>query len=146
MHQPVEEEKFPIMFVRMSTGEDVLTEIVTSRGKDYQFRNPLKVVYGLTPKQDGIIITLAQWVIDSICEKQEFNVKNNDVLMIGDPSPEMIDYYRDALERNSNKSRKLRSINKQDTNEEDLEELDDEEMEMLKSVLDGLKENKKRLH
>jgi hypothetical protein len=53
---------------------------------------------------------------------------------------------RDALERNSNKSRKLRSINKQDTNEEDLEELDDEEMEMLKSVLDGLKENKKRLH
>ena len=146
MHQPVEENN--IKFIRMNTGEDVLTEI-TKEGKDYCFINPLKVVYGLTPKKDGIIITLAQWVVDSICEKQEFNIKINDVLMIGEPSQEIIEYYHEAIERNSsNKSQKMRALNKRDVSEleEELELIPDEEMEFLKSVLDGIKDQKRKLH
>lgn len=157
MHQPVEEQT-NIKFIRMNTGEDVLAEIVIKKMQsgnssvlhDYHYLiNPLKVVYGLTPKKDGMIITLAQWVVDSICEKQEFNVDRKDILLIADPSPEILQYYREAIERNANnKSQKMREMHRRETEEleEELEMIPDEEMEFLKSVIEGLKDNKRKLH
>jgi hypothetical protein len=151
MHQQVEPN---IRFIRMITGEDVLAEFVTrqsttgnsSKMHDFHYLvNPLKVVYGMTPKQDGMIITLGQWVFDTICDNQEFNIKMEDVLLIGNPTKEMIEYYNEAIERNKS-PRKLRTIARREPEEEEFEEISDGEMEMLKSVLDGMKEAKKRLH
>jgi len=156
MHQPVEEET-NIKFIRMNTGEDVLAELVTkkmqsadsSAWKDFHFLiNPLKVVYGLTPKKDGVIITLAQWVMDSICTTQEFSVDSKDILLIAEPSQEILQYYHDAIERNLNsKTQKMREMHRREVDlEEELELIPDEEMEFLKSVIEGLKDNKRKLH
>lgn len=155
MHQPVEKERPPIKFVRMITGEDVLTEYVvknitygnSSTMKDFiYFQNPLKVIYGLTPKQDGMIISLAQWVFDTICEKQEFNIDREDILLIAEPTKEMIDYYWEAIDKNSGKKRKMQSVTQKDVQEEDFEEITEEEIEMIRTVLESTKEYKRKLH
>lgn len=155
MHQPVEKERPPIKFVRMITGEDVLTEYVvknitygnSSTMKDFiYFQNPLKVIYGLTPKQDGMIISLAQWVFDTICEKQEFNIDREDILLIAEPTKEMIDYYWEAIDKNSGKKRKMQSVTQKAVQEEDFEEITEEEIEMIRTVLESTKEYKRKLH
>ena len=56
MHQETE-PIISIKFVRMNTGEDLITEFSDAEN-DICFVNPLKVIYGLTPKQDGMIISL----------------------------------------------------------------------------------------
>ena len=151
MHQPVE-QKNPIYFIRMVTGEDVLTEY-EKKSKNIKdmvfFHNPMKILYGLTPKQDGMIISLAQWVFDSICEKQEFSIKEADILMIAEPTKEMIEYYQEALDRNAGKKRNIQHMTRKeiDSMEDDYEEISEDEIEMIKNVLGEMKDiNRKKLH
>lgn len=160
MHQPVEAERPPVKFIRMVTGEDVITEYIvrnlnygnnSGQFKDFiYFQNPLKIVYGLTPKQDGMIISLAQWVFDTICEKQEFNIDREDILLIAEPTKEMVDYYWEAIDKNSGKKRKMQSISRKEnveTFEDEFEEISEEEIEMIRSALETVnKDFRKKLH
>jgi intergrase/recombinase len=88
-----------------------------------------------------------QWVFDTVCEKQKFNIEKRDILLIGNPTKEMIDYYWEAINSNTKKKSKIQKMTRKeiDSNEE-FEEISDDEMDMLKNVLDGLKDQKRKLH
>jgi hypothetical protein len=156
MHQPVEKDRPKIKFVRMITGEDVLTEYVvknlnygnnSGQFKDFiYFQNPLKVIYGLTPKQDGMIISLAQWVFDTICEEQMFSIRDSDILIIAEPTKEMTEYYWEAIDKNAGKKRKIQSVSQKDLQEDEFEEISEEEIEMIRTALETAKDFKRKLH
>jgi hypothetical protein len=95
-----------------------------------------------------MVISLAQWVFDNICEVQEFSIKMDDIILMGNPTKEMIEYYNEAIERNK-KPRKMKTVARKDmysNSDDELDDMSDEEMELLKSVLDGLKDTKRKLH
>lgn len=144
MHQPVEERP-QVKFVRMVTGEDVLTEYEIKNNSTC-FQNPLKVIYGLTPKQDGMIISLAQWVFDTICDKQTFEIKDDAILIVAEPTKEMTDYYWEAIDKNAGKKRKMQPVSNKQMQDDEFEEISEEEIEMIRTALEGAKEFKRKLH
>lgn len=165
MHQPVELPDEPaIKFVRMNTGEDLITEIIETQINDqacYVFVNPLKVVYLVGETPGRLMLSLIEWVFPRITKDQQFQIYPDDVITIADASDDICDYYFEALYKLEQKSdvkitdpmiddpKMASKVMKEMFNQKDDEELivpTDEEVEYIKKVLDDLKGNKKRLH
>lgn len=95
MHQKVEIHN-PVKFLRLNTGEDIISELVFEKESNYyRLTNPLRIVY----KQDALIMAFSPWVYFSICEKQEFPVFPNDVITMADPNQEIVSYYKEFIRK-----------------------------------------------
>ena len=150
MHQPTETPT-KIRFVRMNTGEDLVTELAFVKegevGSYYVFMNPLKIIYSVNQKPGYLSVSLMQWVFPKICDKQEFVIYPSDVMTIAPPSDNMLAYYYTSLER-------LNEV-KINYDEEDSELYEDEipsedisesDLDYVNRLIDEIKNNKKRLH
>lgn len=161
MHQPVELPDDPtIRFVRLSTGEDIVTEIVEIKDdKDeyFLFVNPLKIVYITGERKGSIMLSFIEWVFPKICEKQQFKIYPNDILTMGEVTDKMEDYYYETIVKLD------KYITPEDdgidfgndVSEEDdeytnasssKEEITEEEIEYLNKIIDDLKNVKGKLH
>ena len=158
MHQPVELPDDPtIRFVRLSTGEDIVTEIVEMKDEKeeyFLFVNPLKIVYVAGEKRGSIMLSFIEWVFPKICSKQQFKIYPNDIITMGEVSEKMEDYYYETIVK----------LDKYITPEDDgidfgndipdeynvpsssKEEITEEELEYLNKIIDDLKNVKGKLH
>lgn len=159
MHQSIDDTSPNVRFVRLNTGEDLVTELIKVQHNEqeyYQFVNPLKVLY-LTGKNPGsLMLSFIEWVFPKIVPKQEFQVFPDDIVTIGECSEELIDYYFEALYKFSQSQDKV-GIGSKFSKEESYDESNDyddlteiqpteEELEYIKKVLDDLKNGKGKLH
>ncbi len=99
MHQKTEEEQTDIKFIRLNTGEDIISQVVetTDRNNNQNFLliRPLKIVYMATPHggTTRIALTVVPWVYPSVSNIQEFEIYVNDILTIAKPSQTLINFY-----------------------------------------------------
>jgi hypothetical protein len=157
MHQPVEYPDNPnIRFVRMNTGEDLITEVIETKVNEqdaYLFVSPLKIVYLIGEKPGSMMLSLIEWVFPKISPKQEFLIYPDDVITISDVSDSLLDYYHEALYKLDNKvSIDREGKGKPVSSLDDIHNMDSEmpsedELEYIKNFLEDLsKGNKRKLH
>jgi hypothetical protein len=151
MHQPVEFTKNEIKFIRLNTGEDLISEVIEVKEEDdtyYILRNPLKVLY-VTSKTSSLAISLMQWVFHRICEDQDFKMYPNDIIIMGKPTGNMLEYYLnsvDHFETVKEEQKRLIALEEhrkkyiQDSIEEEPLE-DGEGIDMLKEFFDRMKKS-----
>jgi len=150
MHQPISSNT-DIKFIRLNTGEDIISEITEiNYGEKSSFilKNPLKVLY-VTSKTSSLAISLMQWVFHRICEDQEFRMNSNDIIIMGNPTSSMLEYYLNSVEHFETvreEHKKLVELEKHkqryiqnSIEEEPLEE--GEGIEMLKDFFDRVKKS-----
>jgi len=95
MHQEVESQN-PVKFLRLNTGEDIITELVYEKDTNhYKLTNPLRIIY----KEDALVMAFTPWIYFSICDKQEFPIFPNDVITMADPNREIVGYYKEFIKR-----------------------------------------------
>ena len=156
------ELKSAVMFVRLVTGEDLVSEVTEVRDSSgnehyYILNNPMKILYLSGGKAGYMSVSLMQWVFHRICEDQTFNVFPNDVLTIGFPTDKMVDYYwncvdesyarRDENAKKTNYGYKEEEQTEEVPEEEQIED-DNEALEMLRELMENLnpKTGKRTIH
>lgn len=98
------EERPPVKFIRLKTGEDIICEVVTTTletddNKEvwYTVVNPLKVAYIASQHEGYLQISFMPWVFPKICDFQEFIIRDEDVLFISEVTEKMNTYYWENL-------------------------------------------------
>lgn len=139
-----------VKFVRMTSGEDLISQITEVKSNDdsenyYILTNPMKLTYsvGGANKPGMFAINLMQWVFNRICEDQDFTIYPTDILTIGNPTDDMIEYYWDCvdnfLEMKEKNKKNTEYVKPSDEEEEFDEYIDDNEsLELLKDLLEGI--------
>jgi type I restriction-modification system DNA methylase subunit len=85
------------MFVRLVTGEDLITDIIWTEDNNFIFINPMKIVYLIGDDPGVLKLTLVQWVFSRISESQEFMVNGDDILTMAPISKELMKYYNETM-------------------------------------------------
>jgi hypothetical protein len=156
------ELKSSVVFIRMVTGEDLVSEVTEVAGHDgrehyYILNNPMKVLYLTGGKTGYMSVSLMQWVFHRICEEQTFNIYPDDVLTIGNPTDKMIDYYWNCVDESySRRDENAKKTNYGYQEEEQTEEVSEEEqitddneaLDMLRELMETInsKTGKRTIH
>ena len=129
-----------IKFIRLVTGEDIVSEVTDiSNGKMY-INNPLKVVYTPSMNTGFLSISLMQWVFTRISKNQSFDMDLHNILIMTNADDHLVEHYKESLLTFSKKG------NDDDTEYDTLQEQDG--IDMLNSLIDKIKNknNKGKLH
>jgi len=131
-----------VRFIRLSTGEDLVSQVLevnTEDNQHYLLINPLKILY-MTGNKPGILsISLMQWIFHRVCDAQEFTIYPTEVVTMAVPSSSLIEYYQDSVEQfESNRE-------KQKKNTEFGSEDPENELDLLDKIQEYLKVNNKRI-
>lgn len=156
MHQPVDDVP-NVRFVRMNTGEDLITELVKVQHNEeeyYQFINPLKIVYIAGDRPGSLMLSLVEWVFPKICAMQEFQIYADDVITIAEPTEQLTDYYYEAILKFSQDEYRInmdddftpKRKSSRGESEDSFSEPSEEELEYIKKVLNDIKNGKRSLH
>jgi hypothetical protein len=168
MSQPVDDDsennsnsKPPLIkFIRLNTGEDIISEIVKYDQEDEDFYllvNPLKIIYSISKSHGGISIALMQWIFPRICDKQEFTLYSNDIITMSNPSEQMETYYWNVLNKFDDMGFVLSPSGREqapqygsydDIEEDENDDIDptEEELEYINKMLEEVKNGKRKLH
>ena len=133
------EERPKAKFLRLKNGDDLIAETVETEDKDgvyYTVFNPLKVFYSPSESIGYLSIAFMPWVFPKICDNQEFNIHDDDLLLISDISEKMNTYYWENIDYLHNKS-----------SEKTVKETEEEQLDEA-SLSDIIKEltNKRTFH
>lgn len=144
MHQPIETPT-AIKFVRLITGEDLISEVFTEDSEKFQkvyLINPLKIVYSFG-KKSTLSISLYNWVIPEILEDNVFQVKINDILLMKEVSSDMEEYYQTTLEHLETYTHFKKNMMNDYPQDEDFEE---SEYSYIKEMIEEMKNGKRKMH
>lgn len=140
-----------VMFIRMVTGEDIISQVIKKKqetGAFYVFLNPMKIGY-IMQDSGRIGISLFQWIFPRITETQEFPVFPSDILTMAKPSISMSKHYWDTVSRYSSKD-ESESIPYEDESESEYDDDEEEEIEMTdedqKSIMNELSKIRRKYH
>lgn len=146
----MEELEPEVKFLRLSNGEDIISEIIEIEEDETQYItlvNPMKVIYLPGTNPGSLTVSMMQWVFPRICTVQNFNINYDDILTIGIPSNAMIAYYYGTVEHFSNDEKVAKNFEFPELEEEEQETLDDTSgLDMLNEFLETRKNGKKTLH
>jgi hypothetical protein len=139
-HEIIESD---IKFVRLTTGEDLISEmefITVDDSSYYVLKNPMKILYIHNVK--SMSISLMQWVFNKICDVQEFALFPSDILTTGIPNQSLVHYYTTSLKQYNS----LRKIESSSDTEDDPEIIDQSEgFKMVEEMLNMISK-KRTLH
>jgi len=144
MHQPIETPT-AIKFVRLITGEDLISEVFTEDSEKFQkvyLINPLKIVYSFG-KKSTLSISLYNWVIPEILEDNVFQIKINDILLMKEVSSDMEEYYQTTLEHLETYTHFKKNMMNDYPQDEDFEE---SEYSYIKEMIEEMKNGKRKMH
>lgn len=121
------EEYPPIKFLRLRNGDDIVSEVVEigdDETLNYMLINPYKIMYMDTANRGYVQVAFMPWVFSRICDKQEFIIKEDDVVVINDVSDYMVQYYWNSIDGSQQ--------------EEQASEPEEEKMDNLSEILESL--------
>lgn len=128
----------PIMFLRLTTGEDIIAECLDNETDPWKLSYPFKVVYTVSPQHGGLTVSLIEWVFPSITKEQVFTIRKDDVLTKAVPSEILEEYYVEVVRKLKNNERyKVMYPNKQkrENAPTDMDEISPEEMELIEQMI-----------
>lgn len=138
MHQSAEN----IKFIRLVTGEDIITEIKPDEN-NYTLVKPLKIVYALGEKPGVISIGLVQWIFPDVVASQEMSIKDRDILTMSDPSLDMLKSYQSSIKR-LEKNLSFEFVDEsRSMGLDDYEETTPEEFDVLEDLIESMKKRDK---
>lgn len=131
-----------IKFVRLTTGEDLISEmefITVDDSSYYVLKNPMKILY--VHNNNSMSISLMQWVFNKICDVQEFALFPSDIVTTGIPNQSLVHYYTTSLKQYNS----LREIESSSDTENDPEIIDQSEgFKMMEEMLNMISKSRKR--
>lgn len=140
MHEPTE---ILIKFLRLNTGEDIVSEVQRKDINTYSLINPLKIIYGVNQQTGYVSISLVQWVFPKITEKLIFDISTSNIQIESNASISMVQYYYNTL-RNYEKN-SYKNDDDEDEEEDYEDDLNEEDLEITKEMIESALKNK-RLH
>ena len=83
-----------VKFIRLKVGEDIVTEVYDA-GPDwcYSVNNPMMVVADLDIDQGRQTLIMYPWLPQGVVANNIAYIKKEDVMLISDVDPEIMDYY-----------------------------------------------------
>lgn len=144
MHQPIEIE---LKFMRLNSGEDIVTEVQTLNDKTYRIINPLKIVYYYNENVGVMSMSLVPWIFSRITDNNNYDMEKHNVLVSSNLSTAMVKSYYGILNKiNSNMYMVQKEPNDkhEDDDEYNEEDFDDKAIEETKEMLNDI--IKKRYH
>lgn len=133
-----------IVFLRLQTGEDIITEIMWLQPHDgsnghYVLKSPRKIVYAQSEKLSKVNILLTPWVFESLTMDSNFILYPKDIITTSLPSENLLEYYMASL---SNKEEMVQKANKKppkdETNDGETKISNSEFLKMVKAKLVSL--------
>jgi hypothetical protein len=137
MHQPVEIE---LKFLRLNSGEDIVTELQMIDEKTYRIINPLKIMYYYNENVGVMSMSLVPWIFNRITAGEHFDMEKHNVVVSSNLSMTMTKSYYGIL----NKIKNNMYVQETDDDEEEDEDYDEETIEETKEMLNEV--IKKRYH
>ena len=141
-------EENAIKFIRLQTGEDLISQVVEIEregGNSIILINPMKLVYMAGSKKGVLSISMMQWVFNRVCDYQEFTIYPEDVITMASPSQNVIKYYLSVVDFFETAPIETEYEDKPISKEELDNEIQDD-TDRMKTIIDTLKIDKKRLH
>jgi hypothetical protein len=140
-----------VKFVRLTTGEDLITQVTEFISDDdhhYVLMSPMKILY-LTGKTGSMTISIMQWVFNRICDKQTFTIYPEDVLMVADATDDIIEYYWDSISfyddmTETKKEERESSFIKAELDDKSID--DDTARDMITEMLETIRKDRGKLH
>lgn len=144
-------ESDTVKFVRLTTGEDLITQVTEFIGDEdhhYVLMSPMKVLY-ITGKTGAMTVSLMQWVFNRICDKQSFTIYPDNVLMVADATDDMIEYYWDSISfyeemTQTKKAERETSFIEGELDDKSMD--DDQARDMITEMLETLRKDRGKLH
>jgi len=133
MHQPIEIE---IKFLRLNSGEDIITEVQKLDDITYRITNPLKIMYYYNENIGVMSVSLVPWIYNSISDTHQYDMEKHNILVSSNVSETMTKMYYTILNR-------IESSLEYDDDEDD-DEYDEDTIEETREMLEDVL--KKRLH
>jgi hypothetical protein len=140
-----------VKFVRLTTGEDLITQVTEFISDDdhhYVLMSPMKILY-LTGKTGSMTISLMQWVFNRICDKQTFTIYPEDVLMVADATDDIIEYYWDSISFYDDMTQTKKEERESSFIEAELDDKsidDDTARDMITEMLETIRKDRGKLH
>ena len=140
-----------VKFVRLTTGEDLITQVTEFISDDdhhYVLMSPMKILY-LTGKTGSMTISLMQWVFNRICDKQTFTIYPEDVLMVADATDDIIEYYWDSIPFYDDMTQTKKEERESSFIEAELDDKsidDDTARDMITEMLETIRKDRGKLH
>lgn len=143
---------FPIKFLRLTNGEDIVTEVIDESYGKFTISNPLKIVYSTSMRPGYLTMSLMQWVFLRLSKNQTFQISETNVLLSSLPDKGLLDHYHSSVEALTEKGNSnFEFANNTDESDvgldEDMENLDElDGLELLENLMNRMKKNKGSLH
>jgi hypothetical protein len=140
-----------VKFVRLTTGEDLITQVTEFISDDdhhYVLMSPMKILY-LTGKTGSMTISIMQWVFNRICDKQTFTIYPEDVLMVADATDDIIEYYWDSISFYDDMTQTKKEERESSFIEAELDDKsidDDTARDMITEMLETIRKDRGKLH
>jgi len=132
-----------IRFIRLVTGEDIVTEVTDVANGKLMMNNPLKVVYTPSLQTGFLSISLMQWIFTRISKNQTFDMDLHNVLVMTEAEEQLKDHYEESLISFSKKD----PTDPYDENDDEFGILDEDDgVEMLNNLINKIKNGKGKLH
>ncbi len=132
-----------VKFIRLVTGEDIVTQVNEIANGKMIIHNPLKVIYTPSMNTGFLSISLMQWIFTRISKNQTFDLDLHNVLVMSDADTSLREHYQESLYTFEEKLKD----GEEEQYEDDFDTYDPEEgLDMLKDILDKIKGNKGNLH
>jgi len=132
-----------IRFIRLVTGEDIVTEVTDVANGKLMMNNPLKVVYTPSLQTGFLSISLMQWIFTRISKNQTFDMDLHNVLVMTDADQQLKEHYEESLITFS----KHDPTKISDEEDDEFGMLDNEDgVEMLNNLINKTKNGKGKLH
>jgi hypothetical protein len=135
-----------IRFIRLVTGEDIVAEVTDVANGKMIINNPLKIVYAPSVQTGFLSISLMQWVFTRISRNQTFNLDLHNILVMTQADDALEKHYKESLDTFDTKNFET-EYNDYTEESDEFDTLEpDKGLEMLKNLMDKIKNNKGKLH
>lgn len=128
-----------VRFIRLTNGEDLVSEVLDVSNGRMVINNPLKILYTPSLNSGYLTISLMQWIFTRVSRQQTFDMDLVNVLVMSPADDDLQNHYDMTVKGHQDR---LTGTDEGDDSTEFNEVSEGEGIEMLKEVLNKLKNNK----
>jgi hypothetical protein len=135
-----------LKFLRLNTGEDIITEVQKLDDNTFRIQNPLKIAYYLNESLGVMTMSLIPWIFVKITDTDSYDMDARNIIVSSNISIAMTQTYYGFLNKFKNTAPTQNESEREDTDddEEDGDDFDEEEIKETKEMLNEI--IKKRYH
>lgn len=149
MNDVNEESEPDVRFIRLKTGDDIVSEVVELSENDtttLMLIDPLKIVYMAGGGKSFMQVAFMPWVFKTICDKQEFYIDVKDVLFMSNVSDNMNEYYWQFIDSYAAAQNIESEFERLEPDQEEDQDPSQEDIDNLREIVESLAGSKRTYH